>query len=47
MQLHFFRFHVNRQFCHFLGEKCGDEIFIYFGELTIESRNIELFCNQF
>jgi hypothetical protein len=29
-----FLFHVNCQFCrchcHFLGEKCGDEIFIYF-----------------
>jgi hypothetical protein len=34
MLLHFCRFHVNCQFCrchcHFLGEKCGDEIFIYF-----------------
>jgi hypothetical protein len=30
----FSRFHVNCQFfrchCHFLGEKCDDEIFIYF-----------------
>jgi hypothetical protein len=30
--------------CHFLGEKCGDDNFIYFLKLTIESENIELFC---
>jgi hypothetical protein len=34
MLLHFCRFHVNYQFCrghcHFLGEKCGDEIFYLF-----------------
>jgi hypothetical protein len=32
---------------YFLGEKCDDEAFIYFFELTIESKNIELFCTQF
>jgi hypothetical protein len=50
MLLHFCHFHVNCQFsrchCHFLGEKCGDEIFI-FVKLTVESRNIELFATQF
>jgi hypothetical protein len=49
MLLRFCRFHVNCQLCHchchFLGEKCGD-LFI-FVKLTIESRNIELFYNQF
>jgi hypothetical protein len=34
MLLGFCRFHVNCQLCrchcHFLGEKCGDEDFIYF-----------------
>jgi hypothetical protein len=37
--------------CHFLGEKCGDEIFIYFEFIlscfAINFRNIELFCTQF
>jgi hypothetical protein len=51
MLLRFCRFHVNCQLCrchcHFLGEKCADEDFIYFFKLTIESRNIELFYNQF
>jgi hypothetical protein len=31
----------------FLGEKCGDEVFIIFVKLTIKCRNIELFCTQF
>jgi hypothetical protein len=48
MLLHFCRFYGNCQFCrchcHLLGEKCGDKIFV---KLTIESRNIELFCTQF
>jgi hypothetical protein len=47
MLLHFCRFHVNCQFCrchcHFLGEICGDESFIYFCCFAINFKNIDLF----
>jgi hypothetical protein len=33
--------------CHFLGEKCGDEFYLFLSKLTIESKNIELFCILF
>jgi hypothetical protein len=51
MLLHFWRFHVNCQFCrcqcHFSDEKWVMRFLFIFVKLTIESSNIELFCNQF
>jgi hypothetical protein len=51
MLLHFCRFHVNCQFCrchcHFLVKSAVMRFVFIFVKLTIEFRNIELFCNQF
>jgi hypothetical protein len=51
MLFHFCRFHVNCQFCrchcHFLEKIAMMRFLFIFVKLTIESRNIELFCTQF